>query len=216
MLFLGVWAIISWFLLFSPIQFQRRLGNGLHLPMVLIGCWWFFRVCQRWQGTWAERWWKNFKLNYLLAGLVIFLLVSSNLLLIGAEYFASRYLKIFYLSVPEKQAMLWLKDNLRPGELILSSAKKGNLIPALSGRLVYLGHGHQTNNWPEKKAKVEEWFFKSNGSDEQKARWLKAAGIDWLFFGPSENALGDFNPQAKDYLQPVFKQGKITVFKVVN
>lgn len=216
--FLALWGLASWLMLYFPIQFQRRLGNSMHLPMVIVGILWLKYLWQKYQ---ASRFFLFFQkrkiIRTFLLEIIIFLLISTNLFLIGTEFFFRSTLRnFFYLTAEEKLGLNWLKQNLSKNDLLLSENMTGNLIPAFTGRYVYLGHGHQTNNWLAKKAKVEEWFFKTDNDDQNKHQWLKREGIDYVYFSSNEKKLGDFNPFRKDYLSLAWQEGEVAIFKVKN
>lgn len=210
--FLSLWSVINWFLLFIPIQFQRRLANGFHLTLTIIAVFGLERLA----GYLTKK--NIFRFKFLKLSLIqifIVLLVSSTVFFLGAETILilwDRY--AIYLPQENYQAMVWLKSNVSDDEVILSSAPTGNVIPAYTGRKVYLGHGHQTNNWREKLNFVNNIFFNTNNFDGQKFKWLKNQKIDYLFFGFYEKKISKFNPFEKDYLKLVWQQGQAAIFKV--
>ncbi|MBU1130895.1 hypothetical protein KJ840_02070 [Patescibacteria group bacterium] len=212
--FLAIWAIVSWLLLYAPLQSQRRLGNGLHMPMVILAIFGLVVILNKLKQLWL---FKIVNKQYIIKTtailILVFLAISSNLFLIGAEFFYHA-LKGFYITQNEKEAIIWFKDNLKTTEVILSKNTIGSIIPAISGRYVYLGHGHQTNNWLIKKYDVEEWFFKDNQGDALKYRWLLREGIDYLYHGSREMALGNFNPDEKSYLEEVYKNQEVTIYRI--
>jgi hypothetical protein len=215
--FLGIWSIVAWFLLFAPIPFQRRMANGLHLPMVIISVIGFFWLINAVYKSAVIK--KVLRLEAVRAFLMILfglVLVSTTLYNVGQDIvILSTKPDLYYITKEEHESMLWLRKNVSQDELILSNPKTGILIPAISGRRVYAGHGHQTGNWIAKLAKVELWFLKTNNSDQQKLEWLKSEGIDYLFWGNREMKTGDFKPQDKNYLKPVYQRGKIVIYKVI-
>lgn len=213
-LFLAVWALTSWCLLYAPVPSQRRLGNGLHMPMVILAVWGLIFVADKLKQT---RVLKVIIEQYFIRTIIIFLLIfftaTSNLFFIGAEFY-NNIRGGYNLSLDEKNAMIWLKNNVKDGEVILSQNVDGTIIPALSGRYVYLGHGHQTNNWLAKKYDVEEWFFKDNLNDRAKSAWLAREKISYIYYSVREKALGDFNPEEKNYLEKVFNSPEASVYRV--
>jgi hypothetical protein len=213
--FLGVWAIVQWFLLFIPSQFQRKLGNGLHLPLVLIGMFGLTIIWEKLKQSDLINWLKNKHIIKAMSiSVIIILLFSSNLFMFGAEFFY--HLKwAFYLSPGEKPAMNWFKDNLTSQDVILSENTAGSIIPALTGRYVYLGHGHQTNNWDIKLYEVEKWFYQNNQYDQTKLQWLKKNRIDYVYYSSRERGLGNFQPQEKSYLKNVFKDDDTEIYQVI-
>ncbi|HLD27919.1 MAG TPA: hypothetical protein VJB39_03640, partial [Patescibacteria group bacterium] len=158
----------------------------------------------------------NHFLRSITAQGLALLLVSSTLFFIGTELVLVAWRR-YPIYIPKSYALAfdWLKANLTNQEPILSSAQTGNIIPAFTGRLVYLGHGHQTADWQQKKPLVDN-FFKDNVHDEAKRAWLVEQNIAYLFYGSFEESLGDFNPRGKDYLIPLFQADNVTIYKVAR
>jgi len=210
--FLSLWSIINWFLLFIPLQFQRRLANGFHLTLTVIAV-----IGLEWlAGYLAKK--KIFHfifIKLLFIQIIIVFLISSTLFFLGAETVLILWDRYpVYMFQDHYQAMKWLKNNVKTNEVILTTPTSGNIIPAYTGRNVYIGHGHQTINWIEKKIYVNDIFFGTNNFDEQKSRWLKEQNIDYLFFGLYEKRISKFNPWEKDYLEKVYQNGNAQIYRV--
>ena len=211
--FLSIWSVVSWFLLFLPVQFQRRMSNGLHMPMVIIAVVGLIVVIKFLN---EKKLFKSFGYKSAFIQLILILLISSNIFFLGAEMVLILW-KRYPIHIPREnfQAIKWFKVNIEKNEVILAAPATGNIIPAYSARTVYIGHGHQTANWLDKKNNVNNFFFSTNQADDLKERWLKQGGIDYLFFGHLEDLIGDFNPFEKNYLLPVWQEGKANIFKVI-
>ncbi|MCX6785256.1 MAG: hypothetical protein NTZ18_00185 [Candidatus Komeilibacteria bacterium] len=215
--FLAIWATVGWFLIFAPLPFQRRLANGLHLPMALIAVLGlslvlrFLAKFQVWQ-IWA-------KLYFVRVSLLMvggFLLTTSTIYVVGQDLLLLEIKSFpYYLSDNIYQGLCWLKDNTLKSELILTNNVTGTFVPTLAGRKVWLGHGHQTSDYVDKKSYLENIFFAGNKGDGQKKAWLKKTGIAYLFYSnENKNLSGNFNPFQKDYLELVWQEGQTAIFKV--
>ena len=212
--FLSIWSIIGWFLIMSPLQVQRRLINGFHPPLAILGVVGLYYLSGKLRRT-------AFNGSYFLKSAAIqltaVLLIGSNLLFLGVESVLIAWDRYpIYISQEDYRAILWFKDNVQKEEVILSSAPSGNLIPAYSGRKVFIGHGHQTSDWQDKLNYLNNFFFATNEDDEQKKDWLLSQKIDYLFYGFYERSLGGFKPEEKDYLRPVWQQGQAAIYRVIG
>lgn len=216
-LFLCIWLISHIVLIYSPLPFQRRMIEGLHIVISIFATFSIFLF------------YKNAK-NYLksiLIVLFIFVLAFSNI------YNIARDIKMFktsYLSVPEKliTAMQWLKNNTLKNAIILNTSEvhTGNLIPAFAIRKTYIGHGVETAYAQQKQQEVT-WFFNTNNNDKAKYDFLKKNNINYVFFSKgeedsqlpkesreSEEAVG-FQPQEKNYLKLVYENKFVNIYKVL-
>ena len=43
---------------------------------------------------------------------------------------------------------------------------------------------------------------------------LERYGITYVFYGPDEQAMGEFDPEAAAYLEPVFRHGTVSIYEV--
>ncbi|MCK4314460.1 MAG: hypothetical protein KAX24_01695 [Anaerolineae bacterium] len=59
-------------------------------------------------------------------------------------------------------------------------------------------------------------FFAADTPDEERLALLREWQVMWLFHGPEEWALDDFDPAAVPYLEPAFRQGEVTVHRVTT
>lgn len=214
-LFVFIWSFVQLFLLYFPLQFQTKLANGLHLPLSIMagsGFFWIWDKINKLKNI-------NFLLNriykIILIIIIITALISSNFIIILLECFNyTSNKRPFYLKKEEYQAILWLKEKANEEDIILTNGDNlGNIIPSITGRVVYIGHGHQTINW-DRKLVLARWFYENNNFDNIKKGWLKKENIDYVLFDKEDKNNGDLQPNQKDYLELVYKNQAVSIFKV--
>ena len=105
------------------------------------------------------------------------------------------------------EGMEWLRKNTKEDSVVFSNFQVGNLLFAFANRPVYLGHPHITVNFEEKMKKMEE-FLK-----EGKEEFLKNEKIEYIFLIEEERGL-KFILEKKEYLEKVFENEKVTIFRV--
>ncbi|TEU11593.1 MAG: hypothetical protein E3J21_23175 [Anaerolineales bacterium] len=220
-LFLVSWVLVVPTLLYMPLNFQRRLAEGFQIPLCILASLGLARyVLPAVIHSGLARSLMHFqrytqsKLRRFVTTAIILLTIPSNLLLV-----ASSLIQVSYLSPPifhegiKLEAMDWLAAHTRPSDIVLSSYKVGNYIPAWAGNRVLLGHGSETIR-PAEKENVVRRFFQSQTSDAYREEILRQYNITYLFYGPVERALGDFQPATSPYLQEVFANGRYAIYKV--
>lgn len=111
------------------------------------------------------------------------------------------------------KAIEWLKNNTNDQEIILSGYINGGLIPSISGRTVLLGHGHETLNFYNKYYEMR-LFFSINHIDKE-IKFLKKHNIKYIFYSNLEKNIGKWTPQNKEYLQKIFNNQEIEIYKVL-
>jgi len=209
-LFLVIWLGVQFVLIYLPISYQRRLVEGIQFPLVILTVICFIYL---WQNDKVR---KIFSRFLVLIFLFLFLfLAGSNLTVIVLDLYIfqdQRFLS--YLDNQQVEAMKWFKDKTDKQSVILAQETVANLIPAYSGRRVYIGHGVETPFYRQKKQEVS-WFFKDNWHDQGKKNWLNKRKIDYIFYSDWEKKLGDFNPGQKAYLKEVYSNSLVKIYQVL-
>ena len=210
--FLVAWLVTSAMLLYIPLTFQRRMSEGLHIPLAILASLAIFHIVDQLNI-------KGNSLNIKKFGFIMFLFVFlplSNIQILGQDIYLYQTKKTlpYYLYKEEVAAMHWLKQNIRQNEIIFSSYYMGNYIPAYSGRIVWIGHGPQTIDLPAKKI-VNDWFWQSDEEADNKYTFLKSENIDYVFYGRKEREIGSYNPDNKNYLEKVFSNPEVMIYKVL-
>ncbi len=126
--------------------------------------------------------------------------------------------KMLFLPKENIEAMKWLRKNSKENEVILSSPYwNGNFIPGVAVRPVYAGHGVETAFFETKENEIN-WFFNDNQSneDEKKRNFLKRADISYVFWRNEEKELGNLQPKEKNYLQLIYENEKVSIFKDIS
>jgi uncharacterized membrane protein len=57
-------------------------------------------------------------------------------------------------------------------------------------------------------------FYNVESTDRQRLELISRYGINYVFWGPSERLLGDWNPRNSPYLNEVYESGEFTIFIV--
>jgi uncharacterized membrane protein len=59
-------------------------------------------------------------------------------------------------------------------------------------------------------------FYGSGMADEQRLELIRRLGVQYVFWGPAERALGDWSPNQAAYLKMVEQAGVYQLFVVVE
>jgi hypothetical protein len=196
----GGWIALTPLLLYIPVSVQRRLIEGVELPLValvVLGLTVALRRTRRW-----------------LAPVVVSLsLPTTALLFLGALLAARQPAEPIFHPADEVAAFGWLAENAAPGQAVLSAYATGNALPAYAPVLAYLGHGSETVSFASKAARVTA-FYKAATPDAERQALLADGRIAFVIFGPHERAIGAFDPAEAAYLQPRAQTGDYSVYQV--
>lgn len=196
---LAGWVAVFPFLVYAPYNLQRRLAEGFWVVLVILFLLALAMVNKRW---------------LKLVGVVLILtLLPSAIFLYGAFMTVNHVMPPQYRPADEVAAFNYLK-NLSDGEdVVLSSFQTGNPLPAWAPVFVVIGHGPESVFLSELRPRVTS-FYKEGTGDEQRKELLSEFGVDYVFWGPHERLLGNWQPASADYLIPIFQEGDYFVFRV--
>jgi hypothetical protein len=219
--FLVCWVVFTVLVIYFPLKIQRRLIEGFQIPLCILASFGLARyVLPALTRSGLTRSLTRFqrytrpKLRRFVTTVIILLTIPSNLLLIANSLIQVSHLAppIFHEGI-ELEAMDWLAVHTQPSDIVFSSYQVGNYIPARAGNRVFLGHGPETIH-AEEKINIVKQFFQAQTSDAYREEILRQYNIAYLFYGPAERALGDFQPATKPYLAEAFINGRYAVYEV--
>lgn len=219
---LWIWIVVIALLVYTPVNPQRRFIQGLHVPMTIVavnGLYgavlpWFERtrffvaLCRRprYSGGGVRN-------LVVIVFLCITSLASMYVWLGGIVQSAVIQPYPFFRPIAELQAMDWLRANTSPSDAVLSSYWTGSFIPARAGNRVFVGHLYETIYFAEKRAAVEK-FFDATMDDVSRITLLRDYHIAYVFWGKAERELGAFDPERASYLQRVFANDEVRIYRV--
>jgi hypothetical protein len=197
----GGWVVAAPVLLYIPVAVQRRLIEGVQLPLaalVVLGLTVAARRLQRW-------------LVPMIVGLTV---PTAALLWLGALVAARVPAEPIFHPADQLAAFSWLNQNAQPGQAVLSAFQTGNALPAYAPVVAYIGHGSETAFQAIKTPRVAA-FYQAATSDSDRVSLLTNGRISYVILGPHERALGDFDPASVPYLQLREQGGDYATYEVV-
>jgi hypothetical protein len=222
-IFLLAWPLAAIATLYLPFQTQRRMVTGLYIPLCILASLGLFkyvlptvyhsrvsRAISR-MLSYDRRRLRSFVLN-----LIVVATFPSNLyLLASASLAALQGHPTLFHTEAENQAIDWLAENSQTTDTVLCSYWVGNYIPARIGHRVFWGHWNLTIDFVSKR-RLAEAFFQAQTDDRVRRKILEEYSIAYLFYGPQERALGDFNPEDKSYLMKTFSNSEVSVYRFLE
>ena len=199
-LLLVSWVILTPVLITIPFSLQRRLVEGLWVALVTLALVAFERSRHVW-----------FRRSYLLG---IFCFPTTFLLLAGGFATAVDVHTPVFHPADEVSAFRYLADSVEDGAVVLSAYDTGNALPAWAPVFVVIGHRPESAGISEI-APLIEAFFKDETQDENRLLLLEDYNVDYVFWGPVERELGDWNPAKAKFLELVFQAGGYEIYHVI-
>ncbi len=222
-LFLVAWVTIGLLLMYVPFKLQRRMVEGLHVPLCVLAtvglldyvvptalrARWMERIAE-WRGYEA----KGFR-RFLVFLLIAATLPSTLFLVADSSVRALDSGSALFYTTGEIEAIHWLKYNTLRTDTVLASYEMGRLIPARAGNRVFMGHFIETVEVNHKKI-LANTFFQSQTSNGFRLELLEEYNISYVLHGPSEARMGDFDPSAATYLSLSYSNDEVEVYRVLR
>jgi len=215
------WLAVVPFLLYVPFNLQRRLIESWQIPLafcaaiglvyVVLPAWSRSRLVKRL--TQHRRYTVHGLRSWLLAGLLILSATTYALMLVEQTARIVARIELGFRSGTELAALRWLDERVTYDDVILSSYNTGNFLPVMVGAKVFLGHGPETAHSDEKRQWVEQ-FYSTDTTDAWRRDFLRQWPITYVFFGPLEEKIGQFDPAQADYLTLVYDRDGYRIYRV--
>jgi len=201
------WLPLAWvgvvpLLIYLPFNLQRRLVEGVQVPLSLLAA----------LGVSGFKL-QGFRLRVAVSALLVGLSLT-NVILVAGGCLALRGLPApIYRDAGEVAALNWLNERVEPDDVVLAAYETGNYLPVRVGARAFVGHGPESIHADEKKALVAR-FFDATTDDVWRQRLLAQYGVDYVFWGSTERALGDLDPHTAPYLRQVYEAEGYAIFEV--
>jgi hypothetical protein len=196
------WIVLLPGLAYIPFNLQRRLPEGIWLAVLVLAA----IGLQAWLGG-------SRRLKVALYALGGLLLPSSAMLLVGALPVAMRPSTPVFAPASAVQAYDWLRQHATPGDHVLASYETGNALPAWAPVRVVIGHGPESIDLPELRLAVRDYYQSRGMAQPEREAFLAAHQIQWVFWGPAERTLGDWNLLRDPSLTLAYTDGGYTILR---
>ena len=192
-----VWLLSGAFLLYAPLDFQRRLSLGLAFPLAVLAAWGWGSISIR-----SEH-------RRLLAGTLIALTSITNIfVVIVGLYGVVRGEPLVVFTGQERESYRWINHNVPEDSLILAGEKTGNRLPAFASVRVLYGHPFETPD-AEMQAALVASLYQDEGEGLDQLREL---GITWVYFGQDERRMGQ--PEWLTDLELRWQESDVAIYEV--
>jgi hypothetical protein len=87
-----------------------------------------------------------------------------------------------FLSRDLLDAYAWLQANARPRSVVLAPYRPSSWLPVYTDLCPFFGHWAEAPGAPARLRRVQAFY--RGRSDQARAAFLRAAGIEWMLIGP--------------------------------
>jgi len=220
-LFLMGWFLVTFLLVYLPVDFQIHLLNGWQVPTAILATQGLFdyvlpfieqKLAPKLPGI--KRLAQKGSLSTLVSLAFLLLILPTNVYLLAWRFTdLARHGYPYCLSNDGMSALQWLDRNTGPNDVVLSSLTIGQYIPVLTGAHAYLAHWAQTLDFYGKSANVDT-FYLAQTSDAQRETIMQQGHVDYVFDGPAEKAIGSAALNALPGIKPVYSTQSVVIYAV--
>jgi hypothetical protein len=208
MALLLAWPVTAFGLVYLPISIQRRLLEGVIVPLAIMAVWSVARLSQRVRPL----------VSLSIGAVVLALLIPSTVLLVaGGSITVARQAWPIFHPADERAGFDWLEREAQAGSVVFSTRASGTFLPAYAGMRVYVGHGPESLNTADKE-QIAIKFYSDGMDDVDRLALLREIKARYVWVGIGEHPLlchkdHCFDPDRLG-LTPVFEQGTIAIYEV--
>lgn len=217
------WLIAVPLLIYLPFNSQRRLIEGWQIPLAIsaavglvyavLPAWSRSRLVKRL--TRHKRYTIHGLRSWFIAGVLLLSVTTYVLMLVEQTTRMMAQVDLGFRDGAELAALRWLDQRVTYDDVILSSYNTGNFLPAMVGARAFLGHGPETA-YSQEKQKLVAKFYDSATPDDWRREFLRQWPITYVFFGPLEKKVGQFDPAQVDYLKLEYDQEGYRIYRRVK
>lgn len=216
-LFLRAWFWMNALLIYLPTDYQIKMLNGWQVPIAILAVHGVFKHLLPWIGQMPmARGWRDERLRRGAAIALLALVAPTNLYLWAWRFVdLGRHEYPYYLYTDEVAALRWIDTQGHDEDVVLSSLTLGQYVPVLTGKHAFLAHWAQTVDYYSKVGLVDE-VFAATTPEARREQIFRDYSVDYVVYGPSERALGDFQPAHSTILRLVFSTPLVELYQVQN
>ena len=199
-MFIG-WLIIFPVLAYFPNNLQRRLPEGIWVAITVLAV-----ACFTGEVT---PFFRKFPVIFSLS------ILSPFILLTGGSLVALKPSAPIFRPAAEIKAFNALSEKATSGQVVLAAYDTSNALPAWVPVRTLIGHGPESIQLAQIQPEVER-FYQSSTSDQDRLSLIEQFHIDYVFYGPTEQALGDWTPDSFSSLSLIYQEGSWKIYKVIG
>jgi len=193
------WLVIFPILAYLPYNLQRRLPEGIWVAITVLAVASFIGE----GAAWVRKMPAVFSLTFL----------STIILMAGGSLVILKPSVPIFRPADEIKAFEALSAKVTPGQVVLAAYDTSNALPAWVPVRTLIGHGPESIQLAQIRPEVEK-FFQSSTGDQERIKLIQQFHIDYVFWGPTEQALGDWNPDGFAGLTSIYQQGAWKIYQV--
>lgn len=210
----ALWLLVTLALMAIPTQFQRRLFEGLHLPVCVLAAYCAYALAdvafRKWklQSRGASR--KT--CHNIATALVLLATVGYNVHFLKFPDIPDEPSPLFYPPSDFRETAVWMDGHISEGANVMGSVGSAQFLCRYTLLDCFVVHSVETVEFTAKREAMWRFYSGTMPGDEARAL-LRKHGIEFVVYGPYEAGLAQ-TPRRYGWLRPVHVGGLIAVYAV--
>jgi hypothetical protein len=196
------WLIAAPLLVYLPINVQRRLSEGVFIPLIILAV---FGMRVLLQGRKRLR-------RAVVSGVLISSFVFWGLTILGVLSPSCSTKVCLFRPRAELTMMDWLEDHAESDSVVLGSYRTGNYLPIRTNLRPVLGHGPETLYYETKGEEIEQ-FYRGELSPYEQAELFQRYRVHYVVYGPLEREIGT-SSNWQDTLSQIYDVDGYLIYEV--
>lgn len=196
---------------YLPVSFQRRLSQGLMIPLALLSVPVILKL-EAIRRSW-RRFWRLIAIAVFLAATVTTWPVVYGLIVKDyVDELTVAPKRMYYLSSEFIQLSQYVRSSTDRRQPLLAPLLESNVLAGLTAHQVYVGYGVETLNF-NRKLETMRWFFSKSPQEEQR-RFLIDQRLCYVLDSPRAQAYGGaFVPTTWTDLTAVWRGPTLSLYR---
>lgn len=211
-----VWIVASLLLMYAPVGFQRRFAFGLHPMLAILAAvglvrLWAWVGCARPFPRSLIRPAVSLGLGQALFGSTLLLYFATLQQVRGSDNVIAN--SGLFQSTHTRRAADWLASSTGADDVLLAGVHTSNYFAGIVPGRVFVGHWVATVDFEDKERAMNR-FFRADVVDAARLPFLVANNIRYVAYGPRERAIAASPPTLSPYLNLVYENAELSIYRV--
>lgn len=201
--FLIQWVLVFMAAMYIPFSLQRRVIEGVWIGIVTLAVVGAEALSS--SPFFARR------IKVLRGSMFAIALIPTSLFLVGMIPISLNRSQPVFVPADEGKVFEYLSLHARKGDVVLSAYQAGNWLPAWAPVRVVIGNTTLSVNFAQLQKEISQ-FYSSNYPDPNRIKFLDELGANYVFWGPDERKLGDWDPERSPFLTKLIGYGDYSIY----
>jgi hypothetical protein len=203
--FLLVWMLGQITMFFFPVSVQRRFFEGYAICFSILASYGLAHYLRKKPHIAGSKIYAGFAFTIVFCGSFFLVIVLDMMNVVQRGNVT--YVKKDAIAAMQELSKIAVRD-----DLTLADVYNASMIPGVSLRRVFVGHGTETINFDYKYGALQRFMKSTDAIERQEI--LRNNDIKFVFYDAGWSKDWAWNPEGEKYLERVYEKGNYAIYKV--